>query len=195
MQAASATYAATCGNTGSLTHWARPGMEPASWRILVRFNNRWATKGSPTLVSYIRMFCLWSFRSFMVSRLMFKSSSHFGFILCMVSGCVLTSLIYMQLSNFPSTTCWRDCLFPILYSCLLGQGLIDCSVPLIQMYVFVPRPHTFDYCNFVVLPKDWEGYAFCFVLFLQDCFGNSESFVVPHKCLDYLFQFCEKFQG
>ena len=45
--------------------------------------------------------------------------------LCMVWRCVLVSLIYMQLSSFPSTTCWRDCLFPILYSCLLCWRLID----------------------------------------------------------------------
>ena len=31
----------------------------------------------------------------------------------------------MQLSSFPSTTCWRDCLFPILYSSLLCQRVID----------------------------------------------------------------------
>ena len=43
-------------------------------------------------------------------------------------GCVLTSLIYMQLSNFPSTTCWRDYLFPIVYSCLLCWRLIDWGV-------------------------------------------------------------------
>ena len=44
--------------------------------------------------------------------------------LCMVRGHVLTSLIYMQLSNFPNTTCWRDCLFSIVYSCLLRWRLI-----------------------------------------------------------------------
>ena len=35
--------------------------------------------------------------------------------LCMVWGSVLSSLIYMQLSRFPNTTCWRDCLFSIVY--------------------------------------------------------------------------------
>ena len=39
----------------------------------------------------------------------------------MVWECVLTSLIYKQLSNFPNTTCWRDGLFPIVYPCLLCQ--------------------------------------------------------------------------
>ena len=34
-------------------------------------------------------------RSFMVSCLLFKSLSHFEFILCTVRGCVITSLTYM----------------------------------------------------------------------------------------------------
>ena len=46
------------------------------------------------------------------------------YFLCMVWECVLVSLISMQLSSFPSTTYWRDCLFPILYSCLLCGRLI-----------------------------------------------------------------------
>ena len=33
------------------------------------------------------------------------------------------------------------------------------------MSVFVPIPHCFDYCSFVVLSEVWEGYASCFVLF------------------------------
>ena len=34
IQAASATYPVACGNTRSLTHWARPGIEPTSSWIL-----------------------------------------------------------------------------------------------------------------------------------------------------------------
>ena len=69
-----------------------------------------------------------SSRRFMVSCLMFNSKTQnfiLSLFLCMVRGCVLTSLIYRQLSNFPSTTCWGDGLFPILYSCLLCWRLID----------------------------------------------------------------------
>ena len=40
------------------------------------------------------------------------------------------------------------------------------------MSVFVPIPCCFDYCSFVVLSKVRNGYASCFVLFLQDCFAN-----------------------
>ena len=51
------------------------------------------------------------------------------------------------------------------------------SVLLIDMSVFVPILCSFDYCSFVVLSEVWEGYASCFVLFPQDCFGNSGSFM------------------
>ena len=49
----------------------------------------------------------------------------FEFIWCVVWVGVFSSLIYMQLSNFLHTTCWRDCLCLFLYSCLLCQRLID----------------------------------------------------------------------
>ena len=59
----------------------------------------------------------------------------------MVWGNPLISLSYMYLSSFPRTTCWRECLFSTVYSCLLCCRLIDCmyvglfwalcSVPLI----------------------------------------------------------------
>ena len=39
--------------------------------------------------------------------------------LCMLLESVLISFFYMQLSSFPSISYWRDCLFAIVYSCLL----------------------------------------------------------------------------
>ena len=43
IQAPSATYTTAHGNPGSWTHWARPGIKPASSRILVKFLTCWAT--------------------------------------------------------------------------------------------------------------------------------------------------------
>ena len=37
IRAVSTTYTAAHGNTGSLTHWARPGIKPATSRFLVGF--------------------------------------------------------------------------------------------------------------------------------------------------------------
>ena len=47
MGAESVTYTPAHGNTGSLIHWARPGIESASSWILIRFCFHWATAGSP----------------------------------------------------------------------------------------------------------------------------------------------------
>jgi len=123
--------------------------------------------------------------------------SHFEFVLVHGVRVVLVSLICMQLSRFPSITCWKDRLFPILCSCLLCQRLIDhrclglflgslfCSIGLSS--VLVPVPCCLDDCSFVILPEVWESYASCLVFVLQNCFGNSGSFVVPYKFLDCLF--------
>ena len=66
---------------------------------------------------------VFSSKSFMVLCLSLKFI--LSLFLCMVWECALTSLIYMWLSNLPDTTCWRDCLFPIVYFCLLCGRLID----------------------------------------------------------------------
>ena len=44
--ATSATYNTAHGSARSLTHWARPGNEPATSCFLVRFVNHWAMKGT-----------------------------------------------------------------------------------------------------------------------------------------------------
>ena len=49
IRATSSTYTTTHGNTRSSTHWARPGIEPATSWLLVGFINHWATKGTPSL--------------------------------------------------------------------------------------------------------------------------------------------------
>ena len=46
IQAASATYTTAHGNARSLTHWARPGIEPAASRFVVGFVNHCATTGT-----------------------------------------------------------------------------------------------------------------------------------------------------
>ena len=45
---------------------------------------------------------------------------YFGVVL----DTVLTSSFYVELYRFPSTTYWRDCLFSIVYSCLLCHRLV-----------------------------------------------------------------------
>ena len=90
------------------------------------------------------------------------------------------------------TTCWRDCLFPILYSCLLCQRLInhrylDFFPGLSILFhwslclVFVPVPHCFDYCKLCSIVWNLGGLCLLLCSFSQDYFGNSTSVMVPHK--------------
>ena len=50
--AVSATYTTAHGNAGSLTHWARPGIKPATSWFLVRFINHQATMGTPDSLDF-----------------------------------------------------------------------------------------------------------------------------------------------
>ena len=68
-----------------------------------------------------RVLLMFSCKSFIVSGLTFRLLIYLSLFSCMVLGSVLVSLFYMSLSSFPSTTYWRDCLFSIVYSCLLCQ--------------------------------------------------------------------------
>ena len=63
--------------------------------------------------------------SFIVSGLIFRFLIHFKFILCICIKECLILFFYWQLSSFPSTTYWKDCLIAIGYSCLLCHRLID----------------------------------------------------------------------
>ena len=65
-------------------------------------------------------------RSFMVSCLIFKSLRHFEFIFVYgVSECSKFTDLHVAV-QLPSTTCWRDCLFSTVYSCLFCRRLIYC---------------------------------------------------------------------
>ena len=85
--------------------------------VFISFTLRdWSQK---TLLQFIwkSVSFLFSSMSFMVSCSTFRSLNHLGFI---------SSLFYMQLSTFPSTTCCRDYFFSIVYSCFLCHRLIKC---------------------------------------------------------------------
>ena len=51
-RAASATYTSAHSNAESLTHGARPGIEPATSSFLVGFVNPCATTGTPSTASF-----------------------------------------------------------------------------------------------------------------------------------------------
>ena len=67
---------------------------------------------------------------------------------------------------------WAEWLQRVGHNLGLSDWTRNSSVPLIHMYIFMPIPHYFNYCSFVVLSKVWEGYASSFLLFPQNCFGR-----------------------
>lgn len=56
-----------------------------------------------------------------------------------------------------------------------------CSGLLIHISGLVPIIHCFECCNFVILSEVWE---LCLLLFSLRT-GNSVSFIIPYKFLDY----------
>ena len=106
------------------------------------------------------VFCLCFSLSFIAFSLKFWSFIRCEFILYMVLENVLISFFYIQLSNLPSTTCWRICLIFIVYSCLLCHRLGDhkrvclsldfLSYSIDLCICFVPIPYCFDCCSTVI---------------------------------------------
>ena len=68
---------------------------------------------------------MFSSKSFIVLALHLRLWSILSLLLCLVLENVLISFFHMQLYSFPSTTYWRDCLFSIVYSCLVCHGFVD----------------------------------------------------------------------
>ena len=63
IRSTSATYSTVHGIAGSLTHWVRPEIEPASSWMFVGFLNCWATKGTlQGLFFSIGNFASWWFK-------------------------------------------------------------------------------------------------------------------------------------
>ena len=105
--------------------------------------------------------------------LVFKSLSHFEFTF--VCSNFIDLYVAVQLSQHHLVNRLLLCFFSIVQSCLLCQRSIDhrCVglflgyfVPLTHMSIFMPIPHCFDYCNFILFSKVWEGYASSFDFFL-----------------------------
>ena len=63
-----------------------------------------------------------SSRSFMVSGLTFRCLIHFEFIFVYIARKCSSFILLQVVDQFSSTTCQRDCLFSVVYACLLCQG-------------------------------------------------------------------------
>ena len=86
---------------------------------------------------------------------------------------------YMWLSNFSNTIYWRDCPFPIVYSCLLHCTLVEYIHMVLvlgsillhwSMSIFMPMPYCFDYHSFVIQFSIREGVPPAFFFFFRVLF-------------------------
>ena len=93
---------------------------------------------------YVRMFCLCSLLGVFQGHVLYLRSFRVYFCIWLKECSNFIDLhVTVQLSNI---TCWRDCLFSIVYSCLLCWRLIDCRC----MSLFLgPLCCSIDLCLFL----------------------------------------------
>ena len=94
IRAASATYTTAHGNAGSLTHWARPGIELSTSWFLVRFINHCAMTGTPITA----IFLLGVFSSFSIDRM--QAFSHESFPLRRKPEVIILRQLLIHLHRF-----------------------------------------------------------------------------------------------
>ena len=63
------------------------------------------------------------------------------------------------------------------------------------MSVLEPVPHGLDDCGFVIFPEIWERDVSCLVFDPHNCSGNSGSFMIPYKVLDFCSSFVKNIMG
>ena len=96
--ATSVTYTTAHGNTGSTTHWARPGIEPTSSSTLVRFTSTFT--GTPG-VFFIYLF----FQPMIIYSIYFSSELDFFHSLSSVSRILPFTDFFFVLFLFPLSYC------------------------------------------------------------------------------------------
>ena len=108
---------------------------------------------------YVRMFCLCSLLGVFQGHVLYLRSFRVYFCIWLKECSNFIDLhVTVQLSNI---TCWRDCLFSIVYSCLLCWRLIDCRC----MSLFLgPLCCSIDLCLFL-----WQHDVALITIALQYC--------------------------
>ena len=141
---------------------------------------------------YVRVFCLF----FPLGNVLtFRFSVHLGFTFDygVREHHFLLLCVAVQVSQH---TYWRDCLFSIVYSCLLCCRLnvrawvylwALHSVLLIYLPVFVASIHYYTFVVIMVQPEIRKCDSSGFIILSQNRFGYWGSSVFPYKFLNYLF--------
>ena len=123
-------------------------------------------------------FPMFSSRSFMMPS---RSLIHFEFIFVFDVRECSNFIDLHEASSFHYTNCWKDSLFPIIYSCLLCHRLIDHRC----MDLFLDP----SFCSINLFQK-------CLFLYQKVCCFDCRSFVGWYEVLEGLWlQLCSLFSG
>ena len=139
-----ATYTRTHSNAGSLTHQARPGIEPTSSWILVRFITTWAMTGAPYII-FFYTFVRWGEggTSFEFGSKLTIKVMCFCFRFCVVFCCTLGTWkllghgwnpscscdLYLSCSNIRSLTHWAT-VGTLKKACFFTPSVLPSLAPL-----------------------------------------------------------------
>ena len=125
------------------------------WFLSCHSSRRWIWE-DVAMVNVRECRARFSSKCLRVSGLILRSIIHFEF--SFLSGVRRGSncILWQWPSSFPNTMCGRDCLFSIVYTCLLCHRGVDCRcmgfllgfhpVPLMSISGFVPVPNGFNDC-------------------------------------------------
>ena len=105
--ASSVTYTTAGGNIGSLTHWSRPGIKPATSWFLVAFVKHWATTGTPVSMILIRSYS--AIRGEMSS----VSACNRGFCCIWQNECYLCRSIFLKPEDNTNPSVYKN--FPTVW--------------------------------------------------------------------------------
>ena len=114
-QIQTAVYTIAQGNAVSLTHWVRPGIEPITSWILVRFVTCWATTGTPVYkLWWLPFWLVWGDTSLLICISLMVILSIFSCFPFLPFVCLLWRKVYLDLLTifrlpfvFKSKVVWR----------------------------------------------------------------------------------------
>ena len=134
---------------------------------------------------------MFSFRSFIVSGLMFRSLIHFEYIIVYGVRKYSSFILLQEVDQFSQHDLLEIVFNPLYILASFVKDKVSIGVwiylwafyfvPLIYISVFVPVPYGLDDCGFVVEPEVRQVNSSSSILLSQDCFGYSRFFVFPFK--------------
>ena len=153
----------------SLTHWARPGIEPTTLWFLVRFVNRWATMGTPfffllvwqilskrdeTWLQCFKPFCSVSFALGVPISFLIINPPGSRMILSDKPGCCWLSSLHTVITFLYRVP------FELLQNCHseLGQRLLLLEILVLRIHSFFsPQAFTYWISTFVKYQEGWNS--------------------------------------